>query len=322
MMKKTKFKFHPVECLMRLGALAGIVAILFIFAFVFIKAWPVISHNGLGLLINRGFDKQISEAFYAPVSDPMLTFGMAGLIAGTLVTTLIALIFSGIISIGSAITICEFAPRPLASALIAVVRLMASIPSVVFGLIGAMLVVPFVDQFITLDIEKVVSEFYLTGRNLLSASIVLTFMIAPTVITLSVDALYSVPDIYRETGYAFGMTRFRVISRILLPSARPGIVAGFILGAGRGIGEAIAVSMVCGGLGMIPDLKYGFISLLTPVLPLSAAIINKSEAMSVPAVESALFACGALLLVLGTVFSLVARFLVKRFSSGGLVNET
>ncbi|MDR0569915.1 MAG: phosphate ABC transporter permease subunit PstC [Clostridiales Family XIII bacterium] len=311
---------RPMELLMRVAALAGIVAIFFIFAFVFMKAAPVISHSGLGLVSKSGFDAQVSEAFYAPADEPMYVFGMLGLLLGTTLTTLISLAVAGFFSIGAAISICELAPRAVASPLIAVVRLMASIPSVVFGLIGAMLVVPFVERvFVTVDMQiEYLAFFQISGRNLLTSVIVLTFMIAPTVITLSTDALRAVPDIYRETGHAFGMSRFRVVWRILLPAARPGITAGFLLGAGRGVGEAIAVSMVCGGVGKIPSLAHGFAALLTPVLPLSAAIINKSEAMSVPAVESALFACGALLLVLGTLFSLAARLIVRR--TGGVGN--
>ncbi|MDR1617168.1 MAG: phosphate ABC transporter permease subunit PstC [Syntrophomonadaceae bacterium] len=313
-------KFHPTEWLMRVSAFAGILAIIFIFIFIFMKAAPVFAGSGLKLITGSGFDSQIAEAFDAPADAPLLSFGMSGLIAGTLLSTLLALVIAGILSVGAAITICELAPKPVAAMLLSVVRLMASIPSVVFGLIGAMIVVPFLENtFITVDMQiEFLAFFQMTGRNLLASVIVLAFMIAPTVITLSADALYSVPGIYKETGYAFGMSRFRVIQKILLPAARSGIIAGLILGAGRGIGEAIAVSMVCGGVGMIPSLSHGIAAIFTPVLPLAAAIVNKSEAMSVPAVESALFACGALLLLMGTLFALAARFYVKQFTYGGI----
>jgi phosphate transport system permease protein len=308
---------------MRIAAFAGVLSILFIFVFVFMKAAPVRAGSGPGLLTEADFDGRLSEAFNATADAPILSFGMLGLIVGTLLSTLLALIAAGVLSIGAAITIAGFAPRPVASVLLSVVRLMASVPSVIFGLIGAMIVVPFIESaFIMVDMQiEFLDRFQMTGRNLLSTVIVLTFMIAPTVISLSADALRSVPGIYGETGFAFGMDRFRVMWKILLPAARPGIVAGFILGAGRGIGEAIAVSMVCGGIGMIPLASNGVAALLTPVLPLAAAIINKSEAMSVPAVESALFTCGALLLIMGTLFSGTARFFVKRFSSGGNIHE-
>ena len=337
-MHKKKFKPRPMEWLMRAAAFTGIAAILFIFVFVFMRAAPVIKNSGFGLITkstvavedeysgeekNLDFGRQLTSAFNSSAGEPFLTFGLLGLIAGTLLSTLLALAAAGIISVGAAITICELAPKPVASALLSVVRLMASIPSVVFGLIGAMLVVPFVENtFITVEMQIDFLEFFqMTGRSLLSSAAVLTFMIAPTIITLTADALYSVPRAYKETGHAFGMTRFRIIQKIMLPASMPGIIAGFILGAGRGIGEAIAVSMVCGGVAVIPTLTHGAVALFTPILPLSAAIVNKSEAMGVPAVESALFACGALLLVMGAIFSVAARFFVKRFTVGGRAHE-
>lgn len=291
----------------------SIAIIIFIFIFVFYRAMPVFRASGINYFIKGGFDSQINEAFNSFDSDPMLTFGMLGLISGTLLTTFFALLIASLLGIGSAITICEFSSGKVSTILITIVRLFAAVPSVIFGLIGYITVVPLVEKlFITTDMQiEYLSMFQMTGRNMLSAIIVLTFMIAPTIISLSVDALNSVPDSLKETGYAFGMTKFRVIYKIMLPFARPGIIAGVILGAGRGIGEAIAVSMVCGGLGIIPAGKLGFINFLAPTLPLAAAIVNKSEAMGSFAVESALFSCGATLLIIGTVLSISAKLIEK-----------
>lgn len=288
------------------------IIIFFIFIFVFWKAWPVIRESGLGLILNKGFDKQISDAFYSEGS--MLTYGLLGLIAGTVVTTGLALLFAAIFGIGAAITIAELAPSKLGAVLSSIVRLLASIPSVVFGLIGIIVIVPFVEKtFVTTQLQiDYLQYFQITGRCLLSSVIVLTFMIVPMVISLSIDALKAVPGIYRETGFAFGMSHFRVIWKIVLPSARSGIIASLILAAGRGIGEAIAISMVCGGVGNIPDLSMGLVSLLTPVLTLSSAIVNKSEAMSVTSIESALFACGAVLLIFGALLSIGAKLIERR----------
>ncbi|MHC1693979.1 MAG: PstC family ABC transporter permease [Eubacteriales bacterium] len=254
----------------------------------------------------------------------MLTFGLLGLIVGTLFSTVFALFFSGMLGLGCAVAICELAPKKLASLIISFIRLLASIPSVIFGLVGVIFVVPWVEKtFITVDMQIEYLQFFqMTGRNLLTTTIVLSIMIVPTLVSMACDALYAVPNIYGETGAAFGMNKMRITSRILLLAARPGIIAGFVLAAGRGIGEAIAVSMVCGGLGMIPKLSHGLVGLLTPILPLSAAIINKSEAMSVPAVENALFSCGALLLVMGTVLSLIARIIIKRSVKRGMISES
>ncbi|MPM57577.1 hypothetical protein SDC9_104399 [bioreactor metagenome] len=302
------------EAVIRVLSLVSILIIAFIFIFVFSKAWPVLQASGLGLVTQTGFDRQISDAFYASAQDPVLKFGLLGLIAGSVLTTLMALILAAVFGIGAAIAIAELVPPLPAAFLSAVVRLLASIPSVVFGLVGIITVVPFIQNtFVTTQMQiTYLSLFQITGRGLLASVAVLTFMIVPMVISMSIDALKAVPESYRETGRAFGMKRFRIIWKIVLPSARSGILAGIILAAGRGIGEAIAISMVCGGVGNVPDLSLGPVSLLTPVLTLSAAIVNKSEAMSAASVEEALFACGAVLLVLGALLSVTARVVERR----------
>ncbi len=304
-------KDKVAEGIIRALSFVSIIIIVFIFICVFSKALPVMKESGTGLYISTGFDEQISEAFYAPVEEPVLNFGMLGLIMGTVISTVISVLFAGIIGIMASVAICEFLPRRYFGVLTAVVRLLASIPSVVFGLIGIIAVVPFIENtFVSVDMQIEFLEFFqMTGKGLLASVVVLTFMVVPMVISLSVDAISSVPRSYKEAGYGFGMSHFRVVWKIILPSARSGIIASIILAAGRGIGEAIAVSMVCGGLGLIPDLSHGLASLLTPILPLSAAIVNKSEAMSVPAVESALFSCGAILLIFGAILSGTAKLI-------------
>ena len=303
----------PQIIIYTLSALS-IAVIVFIFIFVFYKAFPVIKKSGVSLLTKGGFDRQIQDAFYSSESDPMLAFGLLGLISGTLITTISALLFASLIGIGAAIIICEYATRRISAVLIAVVRLLASVPSVVFGLIGIITVVPLIEKlFVTTERQfEYLNYFQMSGRNLLSAIIVLTFMIVPMIVSLSVDAIRAVPHMQKETGCAFGMSKFRVIYKIILPGSRSGITAGIILGAGRGIGEAIAVSMVCGGLGLIPNASFGFINFLAPTLPLAAAIVNKSETMGSMAAESALFACGAILLVIGAFLSIGAKIIEKR----------
>jgi len=308
-----KLKDLVPEAIIRLLSLFAVVAIIFIFYFIFTKAMPVIRESSFGLITKSGFDRQVRNAFSSP-GEPMLEFGMLGLIVGTVYSTLISLAIATVISIGAAIAICELAPKWLSVILTAFVRLLASIPSVIFGLVGILTVVPYIEElFVTVDLQIEFIEFFqMSGRSMLSSIVVLSFMVVPTIVSLCVNAINTVPNERKEVGYAFGMTHFRVIWKVILPSARSGIIAGIILGAGRGVGEAIAVSMVCGGVGNIPKLSHGFAALLTPVLPLSAAIVNKSEAMGVASVESALFACGAILLLFGALLSLSAKFVEKR----------
>ena len=295
-------------------AAVSIAIMVFIFLFVFNEAAPVFRASGLGYIIKGGFDTQIQEAFFSTGEEPMLVFGMLGLIMGTLMTTFFALVIAAFLGVGSAVTICEYTNSRISKFLISVVRLLASVPSVVFGLIGLITVVPFIEKvFITADMQiEYLDRFQMTGHNMLSAIIVLAFMIVPMVVSLSVDAIRAVPDSFRETGYAFGMKKFRVIFKIVLPNARSVIIAGILLAAGRGIGEAIAISMVCGGLGIIPSGSLGLINLLAPTLPLAASIVNKSEAMGAAAVEAALFSCGATLLIIGAMLSISAKMVEKR----------
>ena len=299
---------------MKLLAVTSFVIIVFLFLFVFMKAWPVFKASGFGLFVKAGFDRQISEAFYAPPGEPMYAFGMFGLIAGTLTTSAISVAIASILGVGGAIAICMLANKKVAYALTALVRLLASIPSVIFGLIGIITVIPWIqDAFVTTELQiAYLSRFQITGRSLLAGTIVVTFMVVPTVISLSVDAIKAVPAHFIEVGYSFGMSLFRVVRKIVLPCARSGVVAGIILATGRAIGESIAVSMVCGGLGVVPDFSDGIVSLLTPVLPLSAAIINKSEAMGPAGVDAALFTCAALLLMIGALLSVASKIIGYR----------
>jgi len=314
-MNKRKQLFETIsETGVKLLAGLSVVIIAFVFVFIFIQAWPVISTSGIKLFTTNTFDAQIAEAFYETKDYEFLDFGLLGLILGTLVTTGLALIIASVVGVGSAVFISEMAPVPVAATLKAIVRLLASIPSVVFGLIGIIAVVPYIEEhFITTELQlEYLDQFQVTGLCLLAAVVVLTFMIVPTVIAMSVDAIDTVPNHLKEVGYAFGMSHFRVIWKIILPGSRSGIIAGITLAAGRGIGEAIAVSMVCGGLGVIPDFMKGYIAFLAPVLPLASAIVNKSEAMSSTSVKSALFACAAILLLFGTIMSISARLIEKR----------
>lgn len=309
---KLKGSFHKDHIATAvLTGMASISLVLIGFTLIFIayKAWPTIKVSGLSLLFKSGFDLQVSEAFYATEDMPPIAFGMLGLVYGTLVSTGLALFLATAIAIGASIAIVEWTHGGLKVFCIQVVRLLAAMPSVIFGLVGLMLVVPWIEQsLISVDTQIAFLEYFqMTGKNLLSSTLVLSFMIVPTIVSIAVDALEAVPSTYREAGFSFGMSHGRVIFKILLPAARRGIISAILLGAGRGLGEAIAVSMVCGSIGILPNAKLGLYNMLAPVLPLSAAIVNKSEAMGAGQVESALFTAAFLLLILGICTSVAAR---------------
>ncbi len=311
--KKNEFIDFTMLIGMRLLALCSVIIMVTVFVFVLKNALPVIKQSGWSFWTKATFDQQITNAYNAPAGEPIYEFGMFGLILGTLFSTFLALIIAIPVGIGAASVLNEYAPNWLKKPSIAVVRLLASIPSIIFGLIGLMVVVPWVEKtFVTVDMQiEFLDRFQMTGRNLLTTGIVLAIMIVPLIVSLTMDSMLGVSNSLREVGSAMGMNRWRITWKIVLPSAKSGIIAGIILATGRGIGEAIAISMVCGGIGLVPNPANGAGFLLSPVLTLASAIINKSEAISVPSIESALFACGAVLLTIGAVLSILSRIIEK-----------
>ncbi len=246
------------------------------------------------------------------------------LVVGTVITTAGALFFAGLIGIGCAIFLAMLAPEWLGRPVEAVVRLLSGIPSVVFGLIGLTVVVPWIQStFITDTLANKFPDVPLDGTSYLAAVIVLTFMILPFFVTVATDALRAVPASYRLGGLAVGMTEWRTITRLVVPSATPGLVAGLVLAAARAVGEAIALAMVAGSLAHIPELGHGLVALLEPLRTMASAIVDNGESLAaVPEVQAALFGLALLLLGFSLALSVAARVAFGWFSKRmGLVSE-
>lgn len=305
------------EKLVFLLTTASAIVIVFIFIFIVKEAAAVLQVNSINFVTTSGFDQQIINAYNAPADKPIWQFGALGLLLGTLTTTLGALLLAVPMGMSTAIVITELAPVRLRYILRIVIRLLASIPSVIYGLIGLMVVVPFIQELlISSELQiRYIDRFQLAGNSMLAGIVVLSIMIVPIIAALAVDAINAVPHHYKEAALALGISHWGTILRVILPAAKSGILAGIILSVGRAVGEAIALSMVSGGIGNIPQPGDGMVFFLTPVLTLASAIVNKSEIMSVPTIEAALFACGLVLLVTCVGLSLCARlveYLVKR----------
>jgi len=313
--KYSKIKDFICEKIVVFLTMLSALMILFIFYFVLSKAMPVIKASGIGFIIKDGFDQQLSDAYFADGGQKNLVFGAYGLLMGSLFTTIGSLLLAIPLGVGTAVVIAELAPVQIRNLLQSVTRLLASIPSIIYGLVGLMIVVPFISStLITNEMQtKYITRFQLAGNSMLAGIVVLAIMVMPIITAVSVDAIRSVPFRYKEASLALGLTYWRTIVKVVLPVAKSGIVAGVILATGRAIGEAIALSMVTGGIGNIPRISDGFVFFLTPILTLASAIVNKSEAMSVPTIESALFACGVLLLVSNTILTLIAKSIERSF---------
>lgn len=297
-----------------LGAAAifsGLV-VTFLIYFVVQRAWPVFHAEGLRFITAGGWDQQLEDSWSGSAF-----FGVRELIAGSVFSTVGALLLSCVLGLGCAVFLAELAPEWIKRPFETVVQLLAGIPSVVFGLVGLMVVVPFIaDHVVPANSGDVVTEIPVNGSGLLAAIIVLGFMILPFFVTVATDSLRAIPRSYLDGGLALGMTKWRTITRIQLPAAAPGLVAGFVLAAARGIGEAIAISMVAGAIAFVPTLAHGpLYFLLEPIRTMASAIVeNGGEAMDVPAMAAALFGLASLLLLLSVSLSLVARWSFSVFN--------
>jgi phosphate transport system permease protein len=300
-----------------LGALACVVlvTIALMIIFVFKEAWPMFQHNGLKWLGPGGdVDQQIGNMVNASGSDATHYYLRAWpLIWATLLTTGFAVLFGMLFSVLAAIFIVEFAPDRLRRVVVPVVRLLAAVPSVIFGLIGILVLVPFVGQHIISAGDKKSVEFVipLTGASLLVSIVILTVMIVPIMIAINVDALYSVPRGWKEGAVALGVNRWRAIWTVSVRAAKPAFIAGAVLAAARALGEAIMLSMVSGSKGFAPNPFDGPLFFLEPLRPLAASIVESADSLQAPGVRASVYGF-ALLLLAGSFFLSIAGYIAKQ----------
>lgn len=287
-----------------LGALAvgSLVLIGFMIAFVLGEAWPSFANNGFIQWFGWGgnTDLQLEEIFNSPGDPDQYVYEIRTwpLLYGTALITGGAVIIATILSVLSAIFIVEFAPDSIRRVLDPVVKLLAAVPSVIYGLIGVLVIVPFFDQlFITEGAkESVQYVIQLTGSNITVAVFILTIMIAPIMIAIVVNALNSVPDSWSQGAIALGVNRWRAMWTVVVRAARPAIVAAAVLATARALGEAIMLSMVSGSVSFSPNPLDGLIFFLEPARPYAPAIIENSEGLTVPPFGQTIYAFAAVLL--------------------------
>ncbi len=301
-----------------LGALASLVLITIILMVLFVakEAWPMFQHNGLSWLGPGGdVDQQIGQMVNtgANPSGKDYYFRAWPLIWGTMLTTGFAVFFGLIFAVLASIFIVEFAPERIRRIVIPAVRLLAAVPSVIYGLIGILVLVPFVgNHIITQSDKKSVEQLVqINGSSLLVAVMVLTVMIVPIMIAMCVDALHSVPRGWKEGSLALGVNRWRAIWTVSLRAARPAIIASAVLATARALGEAIMLSMVAGSRGFAPNPFDGLLFLLEPLRPVASTIVENSESLQAPAIRSMVYALALLLLFSSLILS-VGGYLAKR----------
>ena len=247
--------------------------------------------EGTPLIFKIGFKNFILNAKWVPSEGQ---FGIGAMILGSLWITLGALVIGVPLGLGCAIFLTEFVSRRVMSVIKPTVELLAGIPSVVYGFIGVIVLVPFIRQV-----------FGGPGLSILSASIMLGIMILPTIISISVDSLQAVPRSYREGSLALGATKWQTIRIVVLRAARSGILASIILGMGRAVGETMAVIMVSGNAVKIPH------SILEPARALTTNIALEMG-FATGNHRAALFATGVVLFIIIMILNIVATYAMGR----------
>jgi phosphate transport system permease protein len=213
----------------------------------------------------------------------------------------------------AAIFIVEFAPERLRRLLEPVVRLLAAVPSVVYGLIGILVIAPWVgDHLLSRGRkESVIFVVQLSGANVTLAVLILTVMITPIMIAIIVDALRAVPRSWAEGAAALGVNRWRVMWTVVVRAARPAIVAAAVLATARALGEAIMLSMVSGSAAFAPNPLDGSTFFYEPTRPLAATIVDWAEGLSVQPLAQTLYAFAAVLLI-SSIFLSLGGWLAKQ----------
>ncbi len=263
--------------------LVGIVVVLFK------EGLPIFKHVKLVAFL-------FGKSWY-PTYEPA-EYGILPLIMGSVWVTVGAVLVSVPLGVGSALYLDELASYKQKAILKPIIEILASIPSIVFGFFGMVIVAPLIQRIFKLPV----------GLCALTASIILGVMAIPTICSLAEDALSYVPRSFREASFALGANRWQTLTKVVVPAAGSGVSTSIILGVSRIVGETMTVLMVSGGAAMIP------VSFFQPVRPMTATIAAEmGEAAMGSAHYHALFAIGLILFLVTLVFNIIAELISRRF---------
>ncbi|WP_308001643.1 phosphate ABC transporter permease subunit PstC [uncultured Parolsenella sp.] len=275
--RATRMKEAALRNLFLACACVAVLAVVLIFVFTFWKAAPVLSQIGLGEFLSPD---------WAPTSGH---YGILALLAGSAIVTVGSLAIGVPLAVGCAVFLTEIAGRKVAGVVGTAVDLLAGVPSVVFGFFGLVVLRPLV-----------AGATGGLGFGALTVWLVLAVMIVPTITTLTMDALRSIPMGVREASFAMGATRWQTIYKVVLPAAKMGIVNAVVLGMGRAIGETMAVLMVVGNAPVIPAGIASPLSTLTSQIALDMGYSSGLH-------RSALFGMGVVLFLISAALVGIVR---------------
>ncbi|MFH0966096.1 MAG: phosphate ABC transporter permease PstA [Methanobacteriota archaeon] len=282
---------HGVRILWFICAISSIIAIFCILGFLLFDAVPA--------FIDIGLIPFLTGDRWDPASV-IPKYGTVPLVVGTLLVTFGAMAVAVPLGLASAIYIAELASPRMRRILKPMVELLAGIPSVVYGFFGLVILVRMIQDYAHVS----------SGESVLAGSILLGIMALPTIISVSEDALSSVPRFFKEGSFALGASHWQTIARVLVPAAIPGITAAIILGIGRAVGETMAVLMVTGNAAIIPDPIWDIFS---PVRTLTGTLgIEMGEVAIGSTHYHALFGVAVLLLAITLIINLISLKVMKR----------
>ena len=268
------------------SAVFSILALVTITVFLFV--------SGIPFMAKTGIKEFLFGSDWSPLSDSP-SYGVFPMIVATFYVTALSVVIGIGIGLLTAIALYKFCPKRLVTPIRQMINLLSGIPSVIFGLFGMTVIVPFVRDYLSPTG---------VGYGILSSSLVLGMMILPTIVSVSLDALNSVPGAYYEGALALGATKEQATFKVMLPAAKSGILAGVLLAIGRAIGETMAVIMVIGGSPEMPKSIFQSVRTLTANIAMGAMELS-GDALS------ALIASGVVLFVFTLILNISFSFLKR-----------
>ena len=284
--------------LFTLGLLIAILASLTL------SAWPAIDKYGLGFLTSTTWD---------PVNEE---FGGLVMIYGTLMTSFIALLIAVPVSFGIALFLTELSPAWLKRPLGTAIELLAAIPSIVYGMWGLLVFGPLLSTYVQQPLQALFGDTpYLgalfsgppVGIGILSAGIILAIMIIPFIAAVMRDVFEITPTLLKESAYGLGSTTWEVVSKVVLPYTKAGVIGGIMLGLGRAIGETMAVTFVIGNFNQLDSL-----SLFQAANSITSALANEFAEAGEGLHQAALMYLGLVLFFITFVILTLSKLLLMR----------
>jgi phosphate transport system permease protein len=276
--------------------------IVFVVGFVFYTALPTFQREGLNFIFGSDWDYNQNQ------------YGALVFIGGTIALTVVTIAIACPLSILTAIFLAEYSPARVTKILRPMIELLVGIPSVVYGIFGLFVLQSMFKHNINPGVSSVLGFIPIlrnlqpyTGTGLLLASVILSIMILPTITSLSIEAIYSVPREYKEASISLGATKWETIKKTVLPIASPGIISAIVLGIMRAMGETMAVVMLFGSQMHIPG------SLFDTGYAMTSKILNDiGYWVAVPTARSALFGLAAVLIFFEVITVAAARIIGGR----------